>query len=224
MDFVQAQHGYFDGRNGRRWIVIHSMEYPRRSGAARWCANYFKGPNAPRKSAHYCLDDGEIIQTMREADGAWHTPGFAAGLEVNRHSIGIEHAGYARQTAAQWLSGSELERSAALAADIALRNSIPVRRLTVAQIRAGEPGIAGHVDFTHATGSGDHVDPGPDFPWDTYLSRVNAHQSGEVSPGLPDGGPSPLKILLVAGIAGIGVWALMNPAQAQRAARRILPF
>lgn len=224
MDFVRAQHGYFDGRNRPRWIVIHDMEYPKRVGAARWCANYFAGPNAPPKSAHYCIDANETVQSVRDQDGAWHTPGFAAGLEVNRNSIGIEHAGYANQSAAEWAdaySSAELERSAALTASLATRLKIPTsRRLTVNEIQSGQPGFAGHVDFTRATGSGSHTDPGTHFPWDTYLARVRAHQSGEAS----QAEASPLRTIVLATAAGIGIWALLNPSQAQRAIRRILPI
>lgn len=183
MTFIQAQHVYPNG-NRPRWIVIHDMEYPETDGAARWCANYFAGPNAPPKSAHYCIDASEVIQTADENDGTWHTPGFIGNIEVNRASIGIEHAGYAAQSRAQWLdaySHRELERSAALVREIASRHGIPIRRLTPDQIRAGEPGIAGHHDFTIATGSGTHTDPGPNFPWDDYLEMVRGSESASRS-------------------------------------------
>lgn len=105
MRFLQAEHYY--ATNRPRWIVIHDMEYPKASGAAEWCARYFAGPNAPMKSAHYCIDPTEIIQSVREDNGAWHTQGFIhtneGALEINRASIGIDMPGTRTRTA---LNGS----------------------------------------------------------------------------------------------------------------------
>ena len=181
MTFIQAKHGYFDGSNKPRWIVVHDMEYPKRVGSARWCANFF-ATTSP-SSAHYCVDPAEVIQSVREEDGAWHTHGYAGGVEINRASIGIEHAGYYTQTREQWLDelgNAELDLSAKLSAEIAERWDIPIRRLSVEEIRAGLPGFAGHHDFVLATRTGSHVDPGVGFPWDVYLSRVQRYSGGEV--------------------------------------------
>lgn len=201
--FIQAKHGYFNGTNRPRWIVIHDAEYPESAGAAEWIAQYFASTNEG-KSAHYSVDADEAVQSVQEEDGAWHTPGFADGVEVNRASIGIEHAGYASQSQGAWIdpySRKMLERSAALVAEIAKRWDIPLKHLTVNEIRAGEPGIAGHVDFTRATGSGSHVDPGPNFPWDWYMGKVKANSSG---------GTKTFIGLIGLGLVGYGVYELIK--------------
>jgi len=181
--FVQAKHFKVANRIAIDLVVIHAMEYPERAKSAEWCAGFFRNPMGRDKngmpvpvvaSAHYSVDASEIWQSVLEKDIAQH-----AGL-VNGYSIGIEHAGYSGQSAAEWrdaYSTAMLERSAALVADICRRYSIPVRRLTGEDIRRGERrGICGHVDVTHGLYAGDgHWDPGPAFPWAWYLDLVRSH-------------------------------------------------
>lgn len=210
-----ARHGYFDGRNQPRWIVIHTTESPKVSGGAQNIANYFA--STPEvKSAHYTVDADGAVQSVREEDGAFHTTGFASGFEVNRNSIGIEHVGYARQTPAEWrdsYSAAELEHSAKLVANIARRWGIPVKHLTPAEIAAGEPGIAGHVEFNAATRTGSHTDPGANFPWNSYLAKVRGYQSP---------GSRLLVPVLAAAAVGAGVWWLAsNPASVTAFTRRL---
>jgi hypothetical protein len=164
------------------------MEFPEKSAGAEWCAGFFSGPNAPKASAHFAVDDDSIVQCVKETDGAWHTPGSLpakGGREINRSSIGIEHAGYARQTEAEWLDAyglAMLERSAELVAQLCVRHQIPPVRLDPAALVRGEKGICGHVDCTKATGVGSHWDPGPGFPWDWYMARVRSHHALLVTP------------------------------------------
>lgn len=201
MRFVQAS-SYYRGGNRPRWVVIHDLEYPEGAGAAAWAANYFA--SGVPKSAHYTVDPSEIVQSVLESDGAWHTPGFINGIEVNRQSIGIEHAGYASQTRSQWLDRDSiviLDNSARLAADIARRNGIPIRWVSVDEIRAGMPGFAGHNDLTIATGVGDHVDPGPAFPRDWYLDRVRFYAAAGGASSLPQWLGPAVAVLTLGGVA-----------------------
>ena len=178
MKFVQAKHFYSNG-NDPKLIVIHDMEYPENNQGASWCADFFAGPNAPSASAHYAVSATEIVQMVKNTDGAWHTPGMLGGKEINRFSIGVEHAGYAKQTRDEWLddySMQELELSAGLVALLCHEHSIPPVKLSVDDLKAGNMhGICGHADCTKASGSGSHWDPGPNFPWDWYMGRVKAH-------------------------------------------------
>lgn len=124
MKFVQAKH-YRSANRGPgdvTLVVIHSMEYPERVNSAEWCADFFTDPHGPKgpvvASAHYSVDSDSIVQSVHEKDIAWH-----AG-PVNNYAIGVEHAGYAGQTAAQWrddYSTAMLERSAELVAGICKR-------------------------------------------------------------------------------------------------------
>lgn len=177
--FVQAK-SFYRGGNAPTIIVIHDMEYPEKPGGAEWCADFFASGRV-QASAHYCVDNDSVVQCVKDTDGAWHTPGSLpkkGGREINRSSIGIEHAGYAKQTAEEWLddySRAMLELSAELTATLCVRFSIPAVKLTPQDLIDGKRGICGHVDCTKATGVGSHWDPGPGFPWEWYLARVGAH-------------------------------------------------
>lgn len=176
--FVQAKHFRRASRTAIDLVVIHTMEYPERVQSAEWCADFFRDPHGPNgpvvASAHYSIDSDSIVQSVLEKDVAYH-----AG-PVNEVSVGIEHAGYAGQSATEWLdpySTAMLNRSAELVADICRRYSIPVRRLTADDLRRGERrGICGHVDVTMGLQGGKgHTDPGAHFPWGWYLSLVRSH-------------------------------------------------
>lgn len=153
-------------------IVIHTMEAPEKPKTAFNVASWFAGPSAPQASAHYCVDDVDVIQCVLECDVAWHAPG------ANNNGIGIEHAGYASQTPEQWdddYSKAVLANSAKLSAQLCKRFGIPIVRLSVADLQAKKLGFCGHIDITNAFNSGHgHVDPGPNFPWDSYIAQVQA--------------------------------------------------
>lgn len=207
--FIQAKH-FYNGGNHPRLIVIHDMEYPKKDGTAVWCGKFFAGllgGEAPHSSAHYGIDNREIVQYVREEDGAWHAPGYLAGQEVNRISIGIEHAGYARQSPGEWqdsYSGPMMQMSAQLVAELCNRYGIPAKRLTLDELRAGESGICGHVDITRASGSGTHTDPGDGFPWDWYMGLVNANLAPPSRPGSLAAVSSRLPLLLL-GLTVLGM-------------------
>lgn len=173
--FVQAKH-YTAGRGGKqpKLIVIHTMEAPQSEGRANQVALWFAGTSAPQASAHYMVDDKEVIQSVQEADTAWAVDDF----NLNQESISIEHAGYAAQTPATWgnpYATAELALSATLAADIAKRHGIPAIHLTPAQIVAGASGFCGHIDITNAFKiAGGHTDPGTNFPWSAYIQQVKS--------------------------------------------------
>ena len=171
--FIQAKH-YSPGRGGKKpnLIVIHTMETPENEGRAAQVANWFAGATAPESSAHYMVDDKQVIQSVKDEDTAWAVGDFP----LNQASISIEHAGTASQTVAQWAddySKAELALSSALAAELAHKWGIPAVKLTPADILAGKSGFCGHADITAAKKvAGGHTDPGAHFPWDFYLSTI----------------------------------------------------
>jgi N-acetyl-anhydromuramyl-L-alanine amidase AmpD len=151
-------------------IVIHTMEIDEVAGAAEACAAWFARPDA-EVSAHYCVDADSVVQCVLEEHIAWHARGG------NATSIGIELAGRAAQGNGGWedpYSLALLGRAAALTAEICARHGIPVRRLRAEGVRSGRRGITGHADVSEAFRASDHWDPGPAFPWESFLARVAA--------------------------------------------------
>lgn len=152
-------------------LVLHTMESAEKPTTAEDVSFWFAGANAPRASAHFCLDQDSTVQCVRESDVAWHAPG------ANHNGLGIEHAGRAAQTPEQWSDEASvliLERSALLAAKLAHKYKIPIARLDTAALQRKERGLCGHIDVTNAfPGPGrTHWDPGPSFPWALYLGLV----------------------------------------------------
>jgi N-acetyl-anhydromuramyl-L-alanine amidase AmpD len=151
-------------------VVVHSMEMDEKGTTAESCARWFQNP-AAKVSAHYCVDANSIVQCVREGHIAWHAPG------ANHNGIGVEHAGRARQTRAEWLDDygvAMLNRSAALVADVCRRQHIPVTWLHPADLVAGKRGITSHNNVSKAFKRGSHWDPGPGFPMEWYLRHVRA--------------------------------------------------
>jgi N-acetyl-anhydromuramyl-L-alanine amidase AmpD len=151
-------------------VVIHTMEIRERQDAAEICARWFASP-VSRVSAHYCVDADSVLQSVREDDIAWHARGG------NTSSIGVELAGFARQTTADWqdaFSTAVLGRASALVADVCHRRRIPVRWLDADDLVAGRRGITGHADVSRAFRKSDHWDPGPGFPVERFLALVRA--------------------------------------------------
>ena len=160
-------------------VVMHTMEIPERPDAAAICARWFQS-RVSRVSAHYCVDAETVIQCVREQDVAWHARGG------NARSIGVELAGFARQTAREWeddYSIAVLVRAASLVADVCRRRRIPVRWLVAGDLLAGRRGVSSHAEVSRAYRKSDHWDPGPGFPVESFLERVRvAQQATRVPP------------------------------------------
>jgi len=169
MRFIPARHFTPSKRMRVDLVVLHSMESSERLGTAANVAQWFAGPDAPQASAHYCVDQDEVIQCVKEIDVAWHAPG------ANRTGIGIEHAGRASQTPEQWAdeySAKMLRRSVNLAAGICLRWNIEPTLVGPLGLVKGHGGITTHAFVTLAFKKSTHTDPGVGFPLEEYINRV----------------------------------------------------
>jgi N-acetyl-anhydromuramyl-L-alanine amidase AmpD len=162
-------------------VVIHSTECPRSLGAARNVARWFAGPDAPMASAHYIVDDDEVIQCVSERNVAWAAPG------ANRRGIQIELVGYARHTEQEWLEGGVIERARGLVSAICERWAIPVTKLGPEELLQGCRGIAGHIDVSRAWHRSSHWDPGFGFPWGRLMREERVRQNAEASCELGEG-------------------------------------
>lgn len=168
MKFIQARY-YREGSPDRPidWIVLHDMEAPEKATTAETVALYFTHPASP-SSAHYCVDSDSVVQCVREQDIAFHAP-------PNDNSIGIEHAGYARQTRNEWLDAygsAMLVRSARLVAELCAKYDVPLVYVNADDLKAGKRGITMHRDVSAAFRQSTHTDPGEHFPIHTYMALV----------------------------------------------------
>lgn len=163
--YPASSENYTAGRGGARiaYIVIHGT-----GGSYTGALSWFRDPRSDL-SAHYVIRarDGEVTQTVAEADTAFHARGF------NRQSIGIEHEFDPR--AGIGYTDAQYRSSATLACAIARRYDIPIDRAH----------ILGHNELPNA----DHQDPGPSWDWNYYMSLVRSCSGGSAvpAPGLEIG-------------------------------------
>lgn len=157
-------------------IVIHGTVSPTRPGQARNTAKYFQSASAGG-SAHYVVDPIEIIQCAKDNVICWHAP-------PNTGSIGVEFCDWvvwsqgggktvadkdsfwAGKTQAQFNGrwtlppwDQMLRRGAKLVHDLCLQHKLPITRISVAQLLAGNDGITAHSDISKAWRQTDHTDP-----------------------------------------------------------------
>lgn len=174
--FLQARNFTPRGKLRVDLVVIHTMEAPEGPKTAANVAGWFASQpkdGVKGTSCEYNVDATSIVQSVRERDRAWH-----AG-RVNPYAIGIEHAGYARQSPAEWrdpYSEAMIRRSARLCADICARYGIPLVLVSPEGLVRGKRGITTHANVSLAwpPKKNPHWDPGPHFPFDDYLRFVES--------------------------------------------------
>ena len=132
-------------------LVVHVVQ-----GTVSSAINTFQNP-ASRVSAHYIVgDEGRVVQCVRHADIAYH----AGNWFYNKHSIGIEHGGWADKRAT-W-TDAKIRASARLAAYCCRRHKIKVDRRH----------IIGHNEVPGT----DHYCPGRYFPYGKYLKLIRRYK------------------------------------------------
>jgi N-acetyl-anhydromuramyl-L-alanine amidase AmpD len=156
-------------------VVIHTCEGGY-SGCWSWLTNSSAGA-----SAHYVVNESgsEITQLVAETNRAWHVAASydcslngsvmcgLNGSSVNNFSVGIEHGGYASQSS---FPTGQIDTSAKLTCDI-------TRDRTVVR------------DSYHIVAHGrlqpyNRTDPGPNWPWSTYISKVKSYCGDTTTTGL----------------------------------------
>lgn len=163
-------------RRGRsapiRLIVLHDMEAAETRATAENVARWFASVGAPMASAHYCVDCDSTVRCVHDEDTAFHAKG------ANHDGIGIELAGYARQTAAEWADAYSTEmllRAAQLVAALAEEHDLPIAYVDEAGLLSGARGVTTHRLVSRAFKiAGGHTDPGPSFPMAAFLDRARA--------------------------------------------------
>jgi hypothetical protein len=182
--FVQAKFYTPVGSRQVIWLVLHDMQAPNKGGIAAAVANYFATMDVPRAqgaSAHECIDNGVVVQCVRDGDVAWAAPG------ANARGYHFEMTGYASQATNEWLDpyGHDMLRLAAQRVRAkADEKGIPLVFRRATDLLAQKPGITTHFECSNAFDPGGHWDPGPGFPIDYFLSLVQGTPS-PVPPSTP---------------------------------------
>lgn len=147
-------------------MVIHSAE----STSARGVANFFASRSS-RASTQLAVDQTSCHRMLSDLTIPWGAPG------ANTDGLHIEICGYAKWTRSQWLSRrTMLRRAAYRVSKWCWQYDIPIRRLTVAQVRGRKvKGITCHNDVSQSFKGSDHWDPGLNFPWDVFMGYVNQY-------------------------------------------------
>lgn len=170
-------------------IILHTTEGSEGTESAEAGADYDKRRD-DEVSTHYFTDAaGPALQEVPDGDRA-HT----ARQHGNEIGVQIEMCGRAGQSAQQWdddASRKTLRTTAALVAILLVRHSLPLRRLTVAELRAAYysnatavGGICDHYTATRAfpEDRGTHTDVGQNFPWDRFFEMIREEMGGAPVP------------------------------------------
>lgn len=94
------RYNFVKGRGGNKveWIVVHDTANTRAGANAEAHYKYFNGGNRSA-SAHYFVDDKQVLRIVKDEDTAWHCGdtqkylnggGLLKGKVKNSNSIGIE--------------------------------------------------------------------------------------------------------------------------------------
>lgn len=154
------------------WHVIHDMEATETANCAENTAQYFHtGAGGRSVSSHYTVDNTSIVQCVLLNNSAW-TVGNRPG---NNRGINWELCGFASQSREQWLDPfgvAMMARIVPIMRSDGLRYGIPPERRTVAELKAGRPGVTSHNDLRLAFGNTTHTDPGGNFPWDYFMALL----------------------------------------------------
>jgi len=166
MDFHPAfHHSGSRPENQIKWIVIHSIEGFTAESAARW----FQDSDS-RGSAHISVDDNVCYRSLRNDITAWGASG------ANVRGFHIEQAGFARWNLAKWLMHRRtIYRAAFKAAVHCKRFGIPVRWLSVSDLREGKRGITSHANVSKAFKMSTHTDPGILWPRRRFMRNVHKY-------------------------------------------------
>lgn len=159
-------------------IVLHSMECPMEAGRARSVAQWFGGADSPQASAHYLVDPATTICGVRPPNIAWHVGN--ANWYSGGPSIGIEQTGYAAFSTEEWTSPlglAQLDRVVDLVTSLCDRYGIPKTWLGPNELQAGQHGISTHGIATAAGIGTDHTDPGPNWPVNVFMQKLNGPTS-----------------------------------------------
>jgi N-acetylmuramoyl-L-alanine amidase len=191
-------------------IIVHTNEGPHGVGlnpdhTAEDLAAYLDRANAEGdwKSYHLICDDDSVVRYVPDSEASW------SALAANMRSLNICFTGWAAWPRSEWLAHDRMLRLGAVeVAKWSKAYGIPARKLTPAQVGLDLRGICGHWDWTLGKRNGTHTDPGPNFPWDLFISYMISASPEDTMPWRLDRTPS--KMLSKAGDHPASDWAAVE--------------
>lgn len=160
------------------WVGIHSAE------GARTIGSLFDFFNRGQHASSHAAADGYQLS------GDWVPDERAAWtlLNGNPRSLNLELCGFAHWTREQWLSEGWVDgvwnprqmirHAAKWTRQKCDRHNVPRRLLTPDQVANNERGIIDHFRYTIGKKDGNHTDVGKNYPFDVFMSDVEAAGSG----------------------------------------------
>ena len=156
---------------GLIWSVLHTTENSdstRPDDVAKWQLD------ESNESSYNVLfgTDGRTVRSNDDDFSPW-----SAGMPGNRLGVHGSAVGYASRTRAQWLKfPKQLESIAQWLATNHREYGIPLRELTVDEVRRRVPGVTTHAVYWQAIGKAQgmdtRTDPGAGFPMDVVIKRA----------------------------------------------------
>lgn len=147
-------------RSITQMVVIHATDNTASAAAE---ASYAE-TRPDGTSAHFYSDETQTIQALDTDHIAYGC--FPTG---NSRSVQFELCGLSNQ-----ITDQTMREVAPIVARVCLEYGLPIRKVSSTDLVNGVKGICGHIDVTYAWGEGDHTDPGTSFPWDQFISYVQA--------------------------------------------------
>ncbi len=186
------------GGNTPRWIAVHTQQGGGTAdGLAKYLLSTVGGKDGKDPvSYHFAVDDREIILCCELADSPW------SASNANTYAYHICLAGsFAEWSRGKWLETDagdgknedlQLTNGARVIAYLCQRFNIPPVWIGGKNVPPwGLDGVCGHKDF--GTWGGNHTDPGPNFPADELMRRVNNFLNPPTTtPEVPVTNPKPL--------------------------------
>lgn len=123
MTFIKAHSGNYATPRGHAidYLVIHYTGSGVGKDTARSNAIYYAN-NSIEQSAHYFVDENEIVQSVREGDRAFH----AGDKPMNDRSIGIEMCSRLDAKGQWYIPNVTVSRTAELARELMQKYNIPL--------------------------------------------------------------------------------------------------
>lgn len=153
------------------WSVLHTTENSDNTppdNVAKW------QQDVNNESSYNVLfgTDGRTVRSNDDDYSPW-----SAGMPANRLGVHGSAIGYASRTREQWLKfPKQLESIAQWLATNHREYGMPLRELTVDEVRRFVPGVTTHAVYWQAIGKGQgmatRTDPGAGFPMDVVLKRA----------------------------------------------------